>query len=121
MLIDQINALEFPVARMLLGDLLSAMQEAIFIPNKFLAEELHGTERVFENGRVYGRSAASLLEIAAKEDNEEAEKLKFLEEKESRLREYEENEAMGAAIAFREYENLIFKNCKNLLQDMADA
>ena len=121
MLVDQINALESPVARMLLGDLLSAMQEAIFIPNKFLTEELHGTERVFENGRVYGRSAASLLEVAAQQDDEEAEKLKFLEEKESRLREYEENQAMGSAIAFREYENLIHKNCRNLLEDMANA
>lgn len=121
MLIDQINALESPVARMLLGDLLSAMQEAVFIPNKFLPESLHGSERVFENGRVYGRSAASLLEIADKQSNDEAEQIKFLEEKESRLREYEENQAMGAAIAFREYENLIHKNCKNLLQDMLDA
>ncbi len=120
MLIDQINALESPVARMLLSDLLSAMQEAIFIPNKFLAEELHGTERVFENGRVYGRSAASLLEIAEEYD-EEAERIKFLEEKESRLREYEENQAMGEAIAFREYENLIHRNCGILLQDVADA
>jgi hypothetical protein len=121
MLIDQINALESPVARMLLGDLLAAMQEAIFIPNKFLPEPLHGSERVFENGRVCGRSAASLIEIVKEQDDHEADQIRFLEEKESRLREYEENQAMGAAIAFREYENLIYKNCKNLLQDMLDA
>jgi len=103
MLLQEIQSLKSPVARMLLTELHDVMTEMIFVPNSYLPKNKHGRERVFENGRVYGRSVKSLIH--------------GLEEKEARIQEYSDNMATGEVIAFRDYQRLLNRRRK----DLADA
>ena len=117
MLLQEIQSLKSPVARMLLTELYDAMAEVIFVPNSYLPKDKQGRERVFENGRVYGRSVKSLINGMEEEDNEEMLRLEFEEEKEARIQEYLDNMATGEVIAFRDYQRLLNRRRK----DLADA
>lgn len=114
MLIDEIQSLKSPVARMLLTELYEAMTEMIFVPNSYLPKDKQGAERVFENGRVYGRSVKSLISKMDEEADEEVLRLEFEEEKEIRIQEYSDNMATGEVIAFRDYERLMNRRRNDL-------
>jgi hypothetical protein len=121
MLLQEIQSLKSPVARMLLTELYEAMTEMIFVPNSYLPKDKHGSERVFENGRVYGRSVKSLITKMDEESDEEMLRLEFEEEKEIRIQEYSDNMATGEVIAFRDYQRLMNRRRKDLAEAIKNA
>jgi hypothetical protein len=121
MLLQEIQSLKSPVARMLLTELYEAMTEMIFVPNSYLPAAKQGKERVFENGRVYGRSVKSLINGMDEESDHEILRLEFEEEKEIRIQEYSDNMATGEVIAFRQYQRLMHNRRKSLAEAIEKA
>ena len=120
-MLNQINALTSPVARMLLSDLYTAWTEAIIIPNSLLPKSKHGDdvadgyELAEGQNEVQGRSAFDLLAIVDKQNLDRQEMQEFLEEKETAIRKYEAAIAEDRRLEFHEYVSVIKGKTRMLL------
>lgn len=99
-------------ARELLSGLVEEMRECIFVPNrlvdeKFRTGETDRDEYVFENGREYGQSLASLEKRVAIKEREES-VLTYQQEKERRLWLYE-IQPRNEEIQFLEDEDRLYR------------
>ena len=99
-------------ARELLSGLVEEMRECIFVPNRLIDDRFHTgqtdrDEYVFENGREYGQSLASLEKRVAVKTRED-EVLTYQQEKDRRLWLYE-TQPRDEEIQFLEDEDRLYR------------